>query len=240
MNNQDYILQELRKMCPLIAKISKTNVYSVSSSYFNDLSEEIIERINFIKERAYNFPSSTPFNIPEDYFKDLSEVILHKIISPNNQFNEVIEETEKIAPLLNTISKKPVYSIPQGFFDKLQIPSVEIKKKKSKVLSINNWSTFLKFSAAAVFTSFLAIGVYTITGRDFITSSRNNNARNEVKNLSKEEILNFLKKSSSIENVTSTLKNTSKNENAIKSSLKKISDKEIQQFLEETAASDEI
>ncbi|MEJ7682840.1 MAG: hypothetical protein WKG06_34270 [Segetibacter sp.] len=193
MNNNNQILQELREICPLTAKISKTNVYSVSSSYFNNLSEEILDRINLIKEHAYNFPSSTPFSVPEDYFKNLSEVILQKVIGHYRQLNEVIEETEKIAPLLNTISKKPVYSIPPGFFDKIQIPSVQIKRTKAKVVSINNWSKFLKFSAAAVITSILAIGVYTITGRDFITSRRNNNAKNEVKNLSKEEIVNFLK-----------------------------------------------
>ncbi len=78
MNNHNYISRELREVCPFIAKISKTNVYSVSSSYFDDLSEEIIERINFIKERAYNFPSSIPFSIPEDYFENLSEVISAK------------------------------------------------------------------------------------------------------------------------------------------------------------------
>lgn len=240
MDNNNYIAKELREICPLVAKISKTNVYSAPPAYFNNLSQEIIEQINPIKERAYNFPSAAPFSIPEDYFKNLSGVILQKVITEYKQVNEVIEEMERISPLLNTISKKHVYSIPPGFFNKIQIPAAEIKKKKSKVVSINNWSRFLRLSAAAVITSFLAIGVYTITGKDFINSRRNNNASNEVKNLSKEEIVNFLKTSSSGENVTSTSKNKSKNENAIRSSLKEISDKEIEQYLKEIGESDEI
>lgn len=240
MDNNNYILKELREISPLIIKISKTNVYLVPSSYFNNLAQEIIEQINLIKERAYNFPSAAPFSIPEDYFTNLSGVILQKVITDHKQQNEVIEEMEGISLLLNTISKKQVYSIPPGFFDKIQIPSAEIKKKKSKVVSINNWSRFLRLSAAAIITSFLAIGVYTITGKDFINSRRNNNAANEVKNLSKEEIVNFLKTSASDENVTSTSKNKSKHENAIRSSLKEVSDKEIEQYLKEIGETDEI
>lgn len=132
MNSKNYIVQELKEICPFIAKISKTNVYSVSPSYFNDLCKEILNRIILIKERAYNFPSFAPFSIPEDYFQNLSEVILQKVISYHNQSNEVVEEMDGIAPLLNTISKKQVYSVPPDFFDKVEIPSVNIKKKALK------------------------------------------------------------------------------------------------------------
>lgn len=238
MKNKNYILQELMEISPIIAKIGNINVYTVSTSYFDDLPEKIIKGIKLYKEHAYNFPSSTPYSIPEDYFANFPKIILQKVVTYQGQANEVFEEMEEIAPLLNTISKKQVYSIPPGFFDKIEIPAGRIKKQESKVVSINRWSKFSRLSAAAVITSLLAVGVYTITGISF-TTYRNRNAKNEVKNLSKEEIVNFLKSTSS-ENVTSAYKNKSKNENAIKSSLKEISDKEIQQFLKETGESDEI
>jgi len=113
-----------------------------------------------------------------------------------------------------------------------------MRKRETKVVSVNKWKILLRISAAAVVTSLLAIGVYTITGREFSTT-RNRNARNEVKNLSNEEIVNFLKNNSS-ENITSLYREKSKHANAIKSSLKEISDIEIQRFLKETGESDEI
>jgi hypothetical protein len=33
---------------------------------------------------------------------------------------EVVSELEEIAPLLNSISKQPVYTVPNGYFDRLQ------------------------------------------------------------------------------------------------------------------------
>ncbi|HKG69847.1 MAG TPA: hypothetical protein VKA92_13330 [Segetibacter sp.] len=238
MEKNDYILQELMEISDYMTNISKTNVYSVSPTYFDDLSEEITRKIMLNKERAYNFPpASTPYVIPEDYFTNLPGLIFQNVVN-HQQLNGVIEEMEAIAPLLNTIDKKQLYSIPPDFFDKMQIPLPEMRKRKTKVVSVNRWKIFLRISAAAVVTSLLAIGVYTITGREFNTT-RNRNARNEVKNLSNEEIVNFLKNNSS-ENITSVYKETSKHVNAIKSSLKEISDTEIQRFLKETGESDEI
>ena len=238
MEKNDYILQELMEISDYMTNISKTNVYSVSPNYFDDLSEEITRKIMLNKERAYNFPpASTPYVIPEDYFTNLPGLILQNVVN-HQQLNGVIEEMEAIAPLLNTIDKKQLYSIPPDFFDKMQIPFPKMRKRETKVVSGNKWKILLRISAAAVVTSLLAIGVYTITGRDF-TTTRNRNARNEVKNLSNEEILNFLKNHSS-ENITSVYKETSKHVNAIKSSLKEISDTEIQRFLKETGESDEI
>ena len=238
MEKNDYILQELMEISDYMTNISKTNVYSVSPTYFNDLSEEIIRKIMLNKERAYNFPPAfTPYVIPEDYFTNLPGLILQNVVN-HQQLNGVIEEMEAIAPLLNTIDKKQLYSIPPDFFDKMQIPFSAMRKRETKVVSVNKWKIILKLSAAAVVTSLLAIGVYTITGRD-LTTIRNRNARNEVKNLSNEEIVNFLK-NSSFENITSTSQEKSKHETAIKSSLKKISDGEIQRFLKETGESDEI
>lgn len=227
------MLQELREIAPIMAQISNADVYSVSPGYFSNLSEEIIKRLKLYKEYADNLPSSTPYSIPEDYFANLSGLVLQKVLTYQQSPNGVVEEMETIAPLLNAINKKPVYSVPPGFFDKIEIPYTQVKKQKTKTVSIR-WSRFLRLSVAAAVTSILAIGVYTITGNNF-TTSRNRNAKNVVKSLSKEEIVNFLKTTSS-ENVTSA----TKHENAVKGSLKNISDKEIHQFLKETGESDEI
>jgi len=132
-----------------------------------------------------------------------------------------------------------VYSVPADFFNGVQIPLVALEKQKAKIVSIKKRSNRLKIAAAAVIIPFLAIGLYNLTGREYIKGG-NSNAKNEVKNLSNEEIVNFLKKNTQVEDGSSTSQNSSINGRELRSSLKKISDKEIQQFLTETGESDEI
>lgn len=221
-------------------EIMQTNVHYVPSSYFNDLSEEIIKKINLPKEVLQNLSLITPYKVPENYFKHLSELILLKIYTAHHNSKEVFEETEAIAPVLNTISKKTIYSIPADFFEKRQTSHIEPQKSEAKVVSFYNKSKILKYAAAAAIVLFLSIKLFTIPEKNAGIHTAFNNARKEVKNLSKEEIIRFLKSNIPVENVTSVTKQKSKTENAIKSSLKQISDKEIQQYLIETGESDEI
>ncbi|WP_157580333.1 hypothetical protein [Segetibacter koreensis] len=238
MKNENNIVEELKTISPLIMNINRNGPYSVPPSYFNNLSINILKRIH--KERAY-FGSVTPYSIPANYFNDLPQIILKNALSEAKKVDDVFAELENISPLLNTISKKPVHTIPANFFDKIQSPVLDSQKQEVKVVVLKKRSRFFRIAAAAVIIPFLAIGLYTLTGRDFLLVRGNNsNAKNKVKSLSKEEIINYLKNNSLIENASSTSQNTSINNTEIKSSLKRISDKEIKQFLKETGESDEI
>ena len=239
MKNKNYIYKDLKEISPFMLQLKKTNVYYIPSSYFNDLSPEIIKKINLAKELLHNLSLITPFQIPSNYFENLSKAIFKKLYVKDKQLDEVFEETEAIAPLLNTISKKTLYSIPQDFFEKSQMPHIESKKQEAKVVSIYNWPKIFKISAAVIILSF-SIKLLTIPEKSSVSSVALNNARKKVKNLSKQEIIRFLKFNVPAENITSAAKHKFKNENAIKSSLKEVSDKEIQQYLIETGESDEI
>ena len=240
MKNKNIIFEELKEISPLMVQIKNTNVYSVSPSYFDKLSLEVIKKIRLTEELYNKSAPVTPYGIPANYFKNLPEAIFDKVLSNQKHSSEVFEETEAIAPLLNTIRKKSVYTGPADFFQNMQIPVLEVKEQKAKVVPIYNWPKLFKFSAAAVVILFSGVGLYTITSKNNLSLTFGNNARNKVKNLSKEEIVNFLKSNIPDENVTSVSRYKLKNENAIKSSLKQISDKEIQQFLTETEESDGI
>lgn len=240
MKNKNIIFEELKEISPLMVQIKNINVYSVSLSYFDELSLKVIKKIRLTEELYNTSVPVSPYRIPENYFKNLPETIFDKILSTQKRLTEVFEETEAIAPILNTISKQPMYTVPADFFENMQIPVMEVKKQETKVVSMYNWPKLFKFSAAAVVILFSGIGLYTITSKNNSPLAFGNNARNKVKNLSKEEIVNFLKSNIPAENVTSVSRYKLKNENAVKSSLKEISEKEIQQFLMETGESDGI
>lgn len=239
MKNKNIIFHELKGISPLIAQISKANLYSVPSSYFNNLSADLAERLKLSKEGFNDLSTIMPYTVPTGYFENFSERLSVEIYS-EKQSAEVFEETALIAPLLNTISKNPVYNIPDGFFAEPEIPNKEVKKHTAKVVSVNRAKVFRFSAAAAAVILFFTAGLYTITKKSDTALSAPDTAKNKVKNLSKEEIVHFLKSNISSQNVTSASNPKLKNEAAIKSSLKEVSDKEIQQFLTETGESDEI
>jgi hypothetical protein len=238
MNRDKEIIEELKEI-PLLMEINRDEVYSVPPSYFDNLAGEIAERLNSDKDRAYFFGSSPSYSIPEDYFKNLPMEILKKAVKDQNNLSEVFEELEHLAPLLNTIRKEHVFSVPVDYFKTIHLPSTELHEQKTKIVSIKKRSRRLKIAAAAILIPFLAIGVYTLTSKE-PGNSGNSKTKDVVKSLSKKEILNYLKKSSTLENTSSASEKPSFNDHQIKSSLKEISDKEIQQFLKETGESDEI
>lgn len=239
MKNKNIIFNELKEICPLIVQINKINPYSLPAVYFSDLSNRIIEKIKFQSELDNASSLKMTFAVPKDYFENLPAQLLKKIYV-NEEVSEVFKETELVAPLLNTISKNNLYSVPEGFFKEAHNLSA-YKNPETKVVSINRRAKFTRLFAAAIVTSVLAAGLFYVTGKDAQNDTgENNNPLSDVRNLSKEEIVDFLKTSSSVENITSALQKSSNHENSIKSSLKKISDKEIQQFLKETGEADDI
>lgn len=238
MNRDKEIIEELKEI-PLLMEINRDEVYSVPPSYFDNLSGEITKRLNLDKDRAYFLGSSPSYSIPENYFKNLPMEILKKVAKDQNNLNEVFEELEDLAPLLNIIRKEPPFSVPLNYFNTIQLPSAKPDTEKTKVVSIKKRSRRLKIAAAAILIPFLAIGVYTLTSKE-PGNSGNSKTKDVVKSLSKKEILNYLKKATTIENTSSASEKASFNDHQIKSSLKEISDKEIQQFLKETGESGEI
>lgn len=242
MENDTYILEELKEISPLLVQIEKTNVYSVSSYYFDSLSLKILDKVKTGVEPVYHFGNITPFIAPKGYFEELPGKILHKVQGKNENREEVFDEMEEISPLLNTISKKSVFNVPEGYFQKLQLQNNVIEKPEAKVVHFNNsGKRLMRYAVAAIVATLLAVGIFLISEKDGTNNTAlSKNSKVEVNNLSEQEILEFLKTNPSPSEITSASFNTTIKEREIKNSLKEMTDKEIQQFLQENEAPDEI
>ncbi len=62
-----------------MGKISKENNFKTPDSYFDKLTDRIMDRLN---EEAHDIPGSDGFKVPESYFDSLSEEILEKVEKP--------------------------------------------------------------------------------------------------------------------------------------------------------------
>jgi len=231
MENKISIEQELREISPLLAQIGSKNVFSVPPVFFDDLSSAIIDKIKTGQEETFYFSRENLYEVPQNYFAALPDLILQKALAGEVVEDEVFEEMEVISPLLNSISKKPVFTVPEGFFEKVTLPETNVKPAGAVVVPFTR-KKFFAYAVAAVVTAILAIGLFLITGRDFnndqnITSS----TRAEIEKLSEDEIVTYLKLNSPADDVT--LIHYNGKETDIKKAVDAMSDKEIQQYLQE-------
>jgi hypothetical protein len=237
VDNPNILLTELREISPVLAEIKNENIFSVPPTYFNNLAEDIIQNINSVYELVNNFSSVTPYKVEESYFDNLSNSILQKIRNQQRKSNEVIDELNSIAPLLNTISKAPLFSVSKQYFENFHVSEKNLIKPKEKFFI----KQFTRYAVAAVIASLMAVGVYVITGKvDKRSGAQAVNVKSAVKNLRDEEIIEFLRSHSSVSNTRNG--SSQKNSPASKfyETLKQMTDKEIQQYLQENVEPGEI
>jgi flagellar assembly factor FliW len=230
MQNKNTIIDELKEITPFLIPLQGKSIpYSISTEYFSTLPENILNKLHSNSDPSCNFTTVNPYVFPADYFTTLPEIIIRKIRMEESK-SRVSEETAEISPLLNTINKKPVFTVPEAYFDNIQ-PTLGLRsEKKIKPFTTVVRTKFFNYAVAALVTGILVLGALLLK----VKNSRESNTAEAVQNLSEQEIINFLKTTSPTDNVVSSSTNsTNTPDNKIKSSVSAMSDKEIQQFLKE-------
>src|SRR5580765_3384597 len=145
MPNKD-IIQELSDLGSNLPGNISANIYSVPPGYFESFGEQLLALIKADESLTWlsSFPKEMPFNVPGGYFNELDEEIM-EIIRRHPDYQTSREELESVSPLLSSISKRPVYSVPKRYFENFK-PGVE---EETKVVSITG-RKWLRYAAAAI------------------------------------------------------------------------------------------
>lgn len=184
MNCDNTIQEELKEISPFIATLSKSNVYDVPENYFTEFSQHIIS-IAKANSTLLSEISETPFNIPNGYFTIFPQTITKLITNKNSSISEIENELNEVAPLLNTISKKYVYNVPENYFKTLEINNSSSNNKiKSKHSKIKRW---MLYAVAAAFTS-----IAVVSAVHFIKTSKAINLHNELAKTSDDDLNDYL------------------------------------------------
>ena len=226
MLGNNTIEEELRSETPTLAGIVNKYVYAIPVDYFENIAASVLGKINNESENENAFTNLTPYSIPELYFENLSAIILQKT-KQTKSLNTVVDELDNIAPLLNTISKEQIYSIPQGYF--INTPSIESQthQKQGKLIAFY-FTKIYKLAAAAVITGIVATGSYIFMSKENTVQQAIIEASNtELKKLSEADIVDFLA-DPGVANLLSPRPATE-----IHDAVKEISDDEIKQFLQD-------
>lgn len=79
---------------------------------------------------------------------------------------EIIQELDQVAPLLNTIAKKPVQTVPEGYFENFQVQIEE-----APVVQMNHKRKWFTLAAAAVVIGILVIGGFELVNQPAVTAN---------------------------------------------------------------------
>lgn len=239
MEKDNKILDELKQLCPALAGVENKVPYTTSANYFSDLPGFLLEKITLPEALTNNHSNHNLYTVPHRYFDNLAANIITRV-QVHSEENEVYEEMELLSPLLNTIDKQQSpYTIPKNYFDTLDVKKSTETVEKGKIAYFRIHKNLLSYATAAVVTGILAVGIFFFVGkpsRDSNSAVVSSGASYNVKTLSEQEIVNFLKTTSPQEHIVTNTKSgirASNEDSEIKQMISEMSDKEIKQFLME-------
>lgn len=218
------IIIELKEVAPFVANVSKVNPYSVPEGYFDSLAESFLFHVRLLQLKD----SGSAFSVPEGYFENLPHFILNKIREGQN---EVQEELAEVAPVLNTINKENIFSIPDNYFEKLTIPLPK-ERKTGKIISlagsVRKWVTY---AAAASVLFIIATTSYLYVSMHHKTIEKHLPIEQRIAELNEEELINYLKDNDGI--ISGNLIPATNEDPQIQNMLQRVSDEEIENYLNE-------
>lgn len=182
--NKENITEELNNISLVVANLSKNNVYTIKPDYFNNLANEILDLIHqnelFIKAKGSTYIA------PNGYFTNFADNLLIQIKSNSFEKDAIKDELSTIAPTLNMVSKRNLFTVPENYFNttKATLPTKEYVIKKP-VIAIRQW---FKYAAAAIFIGILAVGIIQILKQ----TNTNITLEKEIAKTSNEEIVKYL------------------------------------------------
>jgi hypothetical protein len=194
MKIDNNILLELKEISPIVANLEKHQIFITPPDYFNNLAGEILALIKqdeFFSKAKYN-----PYVIPNGYFTELAEKITAKTSTAIKTENEVACELNEIAPLLTTISKQNIYSVPNNYFE--QNNFAQKTQEPAKVISFKKASKWFNYAVAAIIMVVIGIGTVKYMGAKhthFVLE-------NEVAKATDAEITNYLENQPHSDNST--------------------------------------
>jgi len=231
------IINELKETSDSLAQIGNENCYRVPEGYFESFADEVMSKIHLpFTQLPYTAPAPA-------YFEDLAGSILNKIKSSCTIVeadNEVTIELKTLSPLLASIEKENIYTVPANYFATFRV-AIPATDKTGKVITLHRSPAhWVRYAAAAVVVGIIAIGgILLFSNNNFnsddYTSSIANTFRKPLSTISDDAIVNYLKQSPAELDVTpSTFDDNKINAGSFTEQLLiDIPDSSIQEYLQE-------
>lgn len=198
MTRSTDIVKELEEISPVVAQLNTTLPYQVPEVYFETLHTVIMARLaaggNEETSLLQVAGKTMPQEVPVGYFDTLADSVLTKIKNANNN---ITTELQEISPVVASIGNANVYEVPVGYFDAVATAVTTQITPQTKVVSLFNTRTWLRYAAAAVVISMLAFGInYRLNNdRDAVAGAIKTEAQfnTQLASISDNAIIDYLK-----------------------------------------------
>ena len=243
MTQRDNILQELNELQSSLVKATPLAPYHLPAGYFENLAEKVLDRIRaleagdaaeelaFLSPLLSSIPRQNIYTVPANFFNELQETI------PGlTKENTPAEEIQSISPLLGGLKKEMPYSVPSGYFETIT-PAIQ---PRAKLVPITRQKWF-RYAVAATIVGIIATAGLLIFNRSTSTDPNNQSLAWVEKNLKKvsTDDINTFVEMTDAQSSSSIVKTDMKESDEVKEMVKDISDKDIQNFLDETQSGEQ-
>jgi hypothetical protein len=241
MNSRIHILEELRELNSSLPTYVNEPVFTVPDGYFDGFAASVLAKIKAMDAASVNeelstlspllaaIPRTMPYTLPENYFQDQVA-----------DLPALIDE-EVIPSVLSEHHRQMPYETPAGYFNTLpEAILARVERPKAKVVPMRTRG-WMRVAAAA-----MIVGVIAISGF-FYFSGRSNNALDpassseewvakQLKGVSTDALEDFIQTTDISPDGSSTAKGRA---SEVRSMLTDVSDRELENFLEQVPTDDE-
>ncbi len=164
MESRLTILSELKSLSPLLAELDKLPVFKVPAGYFEQMPDFILDKVlQSDKGILSGIPKQTVNRVPNGYFNNLADTILNKI--KTEQEENAAQELRILSPMLYSIQGENPYEVPRGYFSGLTDEILVRSRSRIEGAEVihNVRAVFMRYAVAALFTGFMALGVFKFT-----------------------------------------------------------------------------
>lgn len=241
MENRHQISAELNGISPFMAEMELINPFAIPAGYFETLPRAIIEKILREEVLIPGFANNNAYQVTMGYFEGLPGNILSKIKQIAATKNEVRAELEGIAPLLNTVIKKEVFSVPAGYFDQANFVSSAVnEKKEAKIVHLKITRRWMQYAAVAMVAGVLVTNAFLFTDTNsYLEYAKYDrlDLPSELNKVSEDELVKYLNYPEHFVIATpgSTISESEEALSDVKNNLHLLSDEELDKYLKESA-----
>ena len=255
MTNRFNILNELRDLGSSLTNHTPQNIYEVPHGYFEGFLTHLLIRIkaseapnvsdelSILSPFLSSIPKQNPYSVPSGYFDGLEEKLMEGLRQHADYLTSE-EELTSLSPLLSGLKRENLYAVPDGYFENLttELSTAVSRKSEAKVIPLTSRRWF-RYASAAVVSGFIVF-----TGLTYFNRPNNNpveankawaKVEKNVSTLSDKELKDFVQYTDAGLSGNEIVTGKTAPAEDVKELLKDVSDKELQQFLDQTADTEE-
>lgn len=227
MTARENIKQELKELGSQLSDATYHAGYQAPEGYFDTLPARVMQRIRAMYAADADtelkklspllscISKKTPYVAPEGYFDNME-----------------VPADETLSPVLASLKTTNPYSAPEGYFERLpSLMAARVNKESAKIISLSP-RKWIRYAVAAMMVGLVATIGFLVVNQDGNKNNPTAQVKKSLRKVSTDEINLFIEQTG----ITGSEMVKVETRNEIKDLLKDVSDKEIQEFLDDAQA----